>query len=610
MADIIHLLPDSVANQIAAGEVIQRPASVIKELLENAVDAGAHRIDVVVVDAGRTSIRVTDDGKGMSETDARLAFERHATSKITQADDLFSLTTMGFRGEALPSIAAVSEVTLRTCAAEAEIGTCLTLSGGRVVSQEVASCPVGADFLVQHLFFNVPARRKFLKSNQTELSNIMQEFERVALVNADLRFTFTHDEHLQISLSPEPRKQRIAALFGKKLAEQLLPVEVETTLCTISGFVGKPESARKKGVRQFFYINGRYMRHPYFHKAVQEAFAELIPATDQVPYFLFLQVDPSTIDVNIHPTKTEIKFENEQAIRQILLAAVRETLGRFNAIPTIDFDVEGCPTGMPVYNPETANPNQVSPPRILSNPDYNPFRASAYSSRNTVPTDWKTLYESPAMPTDSTVDVPIALPDDSSLPHVGQEAERSIHHYQYHGRYIVTEVRSGLMLIDQHRAHIRILYETYRAQLSGRPAASQRLLFPEAVQFPVSDAPIVESMQESLRALGFDITPLGRDSYSVEAVPAGFEGCEAHRLIADMVDTLKTKGEGIAGELHHRMALSLARNAAIPVGQVLSQQEMENLVENLFQLTDPNHTPDGHTIVAICPHENLEKLFR
>ena len=610
MADIIHLLPDSVANQIAAGEVIQRPASVIKELLENAVDAGARRIDVVVADAGRTSIRVTDDGKGMSETDARLAFERHATSKITRADDLFSLTTMGFRGEALPSIAAVAEVTLRTCTADGEVGTSLTLSGGRVVSQEVTSCPVGADFLVQNLFFNVPARRKFLKSNQTELTNIMQEFERVALVNADLRFTFTHDEHLMVTLSPEPRKQRIAALFGKKLGEQLLPVEVETTLCGVSGFVGKPESARKKGARQFFYINGRYMRHPYFHKAVQEAFAELIPPSDQVPYFLFLQVDPATIDVNIHPTKTEIKFENEQAIRQILLAAVKEALGRFNAIPTIDFDTEGQPAGMPVYNPETVFSVPVSAPRPVTNPDYNPFRSAAVS-RPTVPAGWTTLYEPFAVPAaPDEEESRLTLPDDAALLELGQETERSILHYQYHGRYIITEVRSGLMLIDQHRAHIRVLYETYRAQLSGRPATSQGLLFPEAVQFPLSDAPLVEAMQDSLRALGFDITSLGGGSYSVEAMPAGFEGCEAQRLIADIVETLKMKGDGMEAELHHRMALSLARNAAIPVGQALTQQEMENLVESLFQLSDPNHTPDGRTIVAICPHDNLEKLFR
>ena len=604
MADIIHLLPDSVANQIAAGEVIQRPASVIKELLENAVDAGARRIDVVVVDAGRTSIQVIDDGCGMSETDARLAFERHATSKIRQASDLFSLTTMGFRGEALPSIAAVSQVTLRTHPAGAELGTCLNIEGGHVVSQEVDNCAVGSSFLVQNLFYNVPARRKFLKSNQTELSNIMQEFERVALVNPGIHFTFTHDEHTLVTLPPESRKQRIATLFGKKLGEQLLDVDVETTLCTISGFVGKPESARKKGARQFFYINGRYMRHPYFHKAVQEAFAELVQVGEQVPYFLFMNVEPSTIDVNIHPTKTEIKFENELAIWQIILAAVKESLGRFHAIPTIEFDTEGLPGSMPVYNPAVTRPEQIPQPHTSVNPDYNPFN-DGHIRRNPVPAEWKTLYEGLDVP--STPDVP---EDTMGQSLAFTDIERSVQHYQYRGQYIVTEVRSGLMFIDQHRAHVRVLYNRYREQLKGQGATTQGLLFPDLVQFPMSDVPLLESIQDDLRALGFDISSLGGGSYNVQGIPAGFETMEPRQLLVDIVESLKLKEQGMSDELHHRMALILARNAAIPVGQALSQQEMENLVEQLFQLSEPNYTPDGRIIVVIYPHDNLEKLFR
>ena len=604
MADIIHLLPDSVANQIAAGEVIQRPASVIKELLENAVDAGARRIDVVVVDAGRTSIQVIDDGCGMSETDARLAFERHATSKIRQASDLFSLTTMGFRGEALPSIAAVSQVTLRTHLAGAELGTCLNIEGGHVVSQEVDNCAVGSSFLVQNLFYNVPARRKFLKSNQTELSNIMQEFERVALVNPGIHFTFTHDEHTLVTLPPESRKQRIATLFGKKLGEQLLDVDVETTLCTISGFVGKPESARKKGARQFFYINGRYMRHPYFHKAVQEAFAELVQVGEQVPYFLFMNVEPSTIDVNIHPTKTEIKFENELAIWQIILAAVKESLGRFHAIPTIEFDTEGLPGSMPVYNPAVTRPEQIPQPHTSVNPDYNPFN-DGHIRRNPVPTEWKTLYEGLDVP--STPDVP---EDTMGQSLAFTDIERSVQHYQYRGQYIVTEVRSGLMFIDQHRAHVRVLYNRYREQLKGQGATTQGLLFPDLVQFPMSDVPLLESIQDDLRALGFDISSLGGGSYNVQGIPAGFETMEPRQLLVDIVESLKLKEQGMSDELHHRMALTLARNAAIPVGQALSQQEMENLVEQLFQLSEPNYTPDGRIVVVIYPHDNLEKLFR
>jgi len=606
MADIIHLLPDSVANQIAAGEVIQRPSSVIKELLENAVDAGASRIDVIVVDAGRTSIQVIDDGKGMSETDARLAFERHATSKIQQASDLFSLRTMGFRGEALPSIAAVAQVTLRTRAADAELGTVLNIEGGKVLSQEVDGCPVGSNFLVQNLFFNVPARRKFLKSNQTELSNIIQEFERVALVNPEIHFTFTHDSHTLTTLLPESPKQRIAAMFGKKLGEQLLDVDVDTTLCTLSGYVGKPESARKKGARQFFFINGRYMRHPYFHKAVQEAFEELVQPSEQVPYFLYMEVDPATIDVNIHPTKTEIKFENELAIWQIILAAVKEALGRFNAIPTIDFDTQGHPSEIPVYNPGVKHASSVAPPRPSLNADYNPFKNVA-SPRNDVPRDWQSLYQASAAP---------IMPDETLIPEPSHEQlslldiERSAQHYQYRGQYIVTEVRSGLMLIEQHRAHTCILYNRYREQLEGRPASSQGLLFPEIVQFPISDAPLLEEIQDELKSLGFDISSLGGGSYSIQGMPAGFEGSDPKQLLCDIVENLKSKGQGLEDELHHRMALTLARNAAIPVGQVLSQQEMENLVDGLFQLKNPNYTPDGKIVVVIYPNDNLEKLFK
>ncbi|MBP1531453.1 MAG: DNA mismatch repair endonuclease MutL [Bacteroidaceae bacterium] len=607
MADIIHLLPDSVANQIAAGEVIQRPSSVIKELLENSVDAGARRIDVSVVDAGRTSIQVIDDGKGMSETDARLAFERHATSKITQAEDLFSLTTMGFRGEALPSIAAVAQVVLRTHAADSELGTCLTIEGGRVVSQEIDNCPVGSNFMVQNLFYNVPARRKFLKSNQTELSNIIQEFERVALVNPHLHFTFTHNDHLMTTLLPESHKQRIGALFGKKVGEQLLSVDVDTSLCSLHGYVGKPEAARKKGARQFFFINGRYMRHPYFHKAVQEAFEGLIQPTEQVPYFLFMQVEPATIDVNIHPTKTEIKFENELAIWQIILAAVKESLGRFNAVPTIDFDVEGKPQDIPVYNPASSKASPVSAPRINVDEGYNPFKNSSVQRRE-VPRDWQMLYPDEH---DNSLVVPPSQGNDTFDEQMGiSDIERSAQHYQYRGQYIVTEVRSGLMIVDQHRAHTRILYNKYRNFLSGQPAPSQGLLFPELVQFSMSDAPLLEEIQDELRTLGFEFSSLGGGSYSVQGIPAGVEGIEPRQLLADIIETLKEGGQKMEDELHHRMALAMAQDAAIPVGNVLTQQEMENLVDELFQQSEPNYAPDGKTIVTILPHETLEKLFR
>ena len=412
--DIIHLLPDSVANQIAAGEVIQRPASVVKELVENAVDAGATHIDIIAIDAGRTSLQVIDDGQGMSEIDARLAFERHATSKIAEASDLFTLTTKGFRGEALPSIAAVSQVELITRTADDDLGTHLQIEASRVLSQEPVACAVGANFLVKNLFFNVPARRKFLKTPQTELTNITTELERITLVHPSIAFTFTHNGATLMNLPPTGLKQRITAVFGAKLSERLLPVNVETTMVNIHGFVGKPEAARRRGAQQFFFVNNRYMRHPYFHRAVQEAFSQLIPSDEQVPYFIYFDVPPAEIDVNIHPTKTEIKFENEQAIWQILLAAVRESLGRFNAIPTIDFDTEGRPADIPVFNPASNTP-PPSPPSVQLNPAFNPFdrptsrpipsrptpdpsrkggegwRAEGFSNSNKPPKNWESL---------------------------------------------------------------------------------------------------------------------------------------------------------------------------------------------------------------------------
>ena len=615
MADIIQLLPDTVANQIAAGEVIQRPSSVVKELMENALDAGAQQVDVIIADAGRTTIQVIDDGKGMSETDARLAFERHATSKIRKAEDLFSLTTMGFRGEALPSIAAVAQVTLRTRMADSDLGTLLNIEGGHVINQEPDACPVGANFLVQNLFYNVPARRKFLKTNQTELSQITQEFERVALSNPDVRFSLTHDDRTLVSLTAEGLRQRIATLFGKRLGDQLLSVDVETTLCQLHGFVGLPETSRRKGVRQFFYVNGRYMRHPYFHRAVQEAYSNLIPDGDQVPYFLFLEVEPSTIDVNIHPTKTEIKFENEQAIWQILQAAVREALGRFAAVPSIEFDTEGMPVDIPTYNPHTASISAVHIPQTRPlRDDYNPF-ANTGSSHKKVPSDWEKMYEEVggAEKSNGTEASVNSTPSEQN-PSNGildlKGTDRSVQHYQYRGQYIVTEVRSGLMFIDQHLAHARVLYNRYRKQLAEHQAPSQGLLFPELLQLPPSDVPLVESIMDDLTSLGFDISSLGGGNYSIQGAPAGFDGVEPRQLLVDIIDDLRQKGQDLEEGMHHRMAMTMARNSAIPIGNVLTEQEMESLVDELFQQEQPSYAPDGRRIIAICPHEMLEKLFK
>ena len=608
MSDIIQLLPDSVANQIAAGEVIQRPASVIKELVENAVDAGAKTINVLVVDAGRTSIQVIDDGKGMSDTDARLSFERHATSKIRKADDLFALHTMGFRGEALASIAAVAQVELRTRTADSEIGTQLLVAGSRVEDQQPVSCPVGSNFKVENLFYNVPARRKFLKSNSTELNNIITAFERIVLVYPQIGFTLHSNGTELMNLRAGSYHQRISDVFGKRFNQDLLSLGVETSMCKISGFVGKPETARKKGVHEYLFVNGRYMRHPYFHKAVINAYERLIPAGMQVPYFIYFDVEPGDIDVNIHPTKTEIKFENEQAIWQILTATVKDALGRFCDIPTIDFDTEGKPD-IPVFGNDD-NPVQ---PSIDYNPSYNPFK-SGNTSKPKVINNWESLYSfssnDNSVQKDMFSDMP-KEPADSGL--FGNTdnlvvEDKSPTHYQYKGTYIMTAVKSGLMIIDQHRADVRIRYERYLAQQNQHTSVSQRILFPETVQMPLSDVVLLEKILPELTNLGFELTDLGNNCYAIIGVPAGIEGLNPKSLLLDMVHDVMNGDDSVA-EIKKNLSISLARNAALPKGQLLSNAEMEELINGLFSCSNMNYTPDGEPILSILPQRDIEQLL-
>ena len=612
MSDIIQLLPDSVANQIAAGEVIQRPASVIKELVENSVDAGAKNIDVAVVDAGRTSIQVIDDGKGMSETDARLAFERHATSKIAEASDLFTLTTMGFRGEALASIAAVAQVVLKSRQEGEEVGTQLSISGSRFEGQEACSSSVGSVFSVNNLFYNVPARRKFLKSNSTELNNILTAFERIVLVNPQIAFTLHSNNTELFNLKAGNLRQRIIDVFGKRINQDLLPVNVETTMCKISGFVGKPESARKKGAHQFFFVNGRYMKHPYFNKAVMTAYDRLVPQGEQVPYFLYFDVNPNDIDVNIHPTKTEIKFENEQAIWQILMAAVKESIGMFNDVPSIDFDTEDKPD-IPVYNPDVVS--SASAPKISLNPHYNPFKSSPSSGKPTAvkPVDeqWEQLYE--GLNNQDSVEREADIFESESETEINTSqsilAEKSPAHYQYKGKYVMTAVKSGLMIIDQHRAHVRVLYERYLEQIQQQTSHSQKVLFPEVLQFPVSDEVILEKLLPEMSKMGFELDNLGGGSYAVNAIPTGLDGVNPLHLVQDMVFSAKEKGVKALDEVHQSLALTLARNAAIPQGQVLSNEEMETLVNDLFACSNVNYTPDGKNVLCILKQQEIEHLL-
>lgn len=657
MSDIIHLLPDSVANQIAAGEVIQRPASVIKELVENAIDADAQNIHVLVTDAGKTCIQVIDDGKGMSETDARLSFERHATSKIREAADLFALRTMGFRGEALASIAAVAQVELKTRPASEELGTKLVIAGSKVESQEAVSCSAGSNFSIKNLFFNIPARRKFLKANSTELSNILAEFERIALVHPEVAFSLHSNDSELFNLPVSPLRQRIMAIFGKKLNQQLLNIDVNTTMVKISGYVAKPETARKKGAHQYFFVNGRYMRHPYFHKAVMEAYDQLIPAGEQVSYFIYFEVDPANIDVNIHPTKTEIKFENEQAIWQIVSAAVKESLGKFSAIPSIDFDTEDMPD-IPAFQQQQPT---TEPPKVHYNSDFNPFKPSAGGgggngggsfggsgggsySRSKV--EWEELYggltkaskmNNPQPDTEIEWDESVVNEEASSS--FATEAfaaetfaaehtetivsaasstlyanepvmEKGSQHLQFKGRFILTSVKSGLMLIDQHRAHIRVLFDRYMIQIQHKQGVSQGVLFPEILQLPASEAAVLQGIMDDLSAVGFDLSDLGGGSYAINGIPSGIEGLSPVDLVRNMLHTAMEKGNDVKEEIQSILALTLARAAAIVYGQVLSNEEMVSLVDNLFACPSPNYTPDGKTVLTTIKEEEIERLFK
>ena len=636
MSDIIKLLPDSVANQIAAGEVIQRPASVIKELVENAIDAGATSIQIVLKDAGRTLIQVIDNGKGMSDTDARLAFERHSTSKISKAEDLFSLQTMGFRGEALASIAAIAQVELRTRAKGAQLGTKIMINASKCESQEPDMCPEGSNFMIKNIFFNVPARRKFLKSNQVELSNIIKEYEKLALVNHHVDFSLSNNDKLLNKFSGGSFKQRIASLWGAKVDQQLVPLNTDTSLVRITGFVSKPEGARKRNFLQFLFVNGRFMRHPYFHKAIISSYSELIPDDEQPNYFLNFSVDPESIDVNIHPTKTEIKFENELPIWQILAAAVKESLGRFSAVPQIDFDTIDAPE-IPAFNDHTV----VTAPEDGVDPTYNPFKPQSKSSAgggssyhpqsagnfggyssNPLP-DWEKLYQNfekgkqEGIASITEQDVEDSFSDIGEVEPVnnGVQAEiitpdmSSAMCMQMKGRYILSPIKSGLMIVDQHRAHVRVLFEQYIKQLDATTISSQRVLFPEVLQLTTSQNIILKELEPEMEKIGFNLAQLSGNDWSINAVPAGMENVNIKDTILQVIDEVSMGGTSITTKVYESIALCVAKSAAIPYGKTMLQEEMDTLLSKLLCLPNPNYTPDGKTIISVLSNDQLEKMF-
>lgn len=636
MSDIIKLLPDSVANQIAAGEVIQRPASVIKELVENAIDAGATSIQIVLKDAGRTLIQVIDNGKGMSDTDARLAFERHSTSKISKAEDLFSLQTMGFRGEALASIAAIAQVELRTRAKGAQLGTKIMINASKCESQEPDMCPEGSNFMIKNIFFNVPARRKFLKSNQVELSNIIKEYEKLALVNHHVDFSLSNNDKLLNKFSGGSFKQRIASLWGAKVDQQLVPLNTDTSLVRITGFVSKPEGARKRNFLQFLFVNGRFMRHPYFHKAIISSYSELIPDDEQPNYFLNFSVDPESIDVNIHPTKTEIKFENELPIWQILAAAVKESLGRFSAVPQIDFDTIDAPE-IPAFNDHTV----VTAPEDGIDPTYNPFKPQSKSSAgggssyhpqsagnfggyssNPLP-DWEKLYQNfekgkqEGIASITEQDVEDSFSDIGEVEPVnnGVQAEiitpdmSSAMCMQMKGRYILSPIKSGLMIVDQHRAHVRVLFEQYIKQLDATTISSQRVLFPEVLQLTTSQNIILKELEPEMEKIGFNLAQLSGNDWSINAVPAGMENVNIKDTILQVIDEVSMGGTSITTKVYESIALRVAKSAAIPYGKTMLQEEMDTLLSKLLCLPNPNYTHDGKTIISVLSNDQLEKMF-
>ncbi|MBO7254888.1 MAG: DNA mismatch repair endonuclease MutL [Paludibacteraceae bacterium] len=596
MSDIIHLLPDSIANQIAAGEVIQRPASVVKELMENSIDAGATKIQVFVKDAGRTSIQVVDNGKGMSPTDARLSFERHATSKITNAKDLFSLQTMGFRGEALASIASVAQVELKTRQKDDEIGTFIAIDG-LLTNQETISCPIGTSFTVNNLFFNIPARRKFLKSNTTELRHIIETFQRIVLTYPDIHFSLTHNNSDIYQLPPTNKRQRITQIFGKKTYHQLLSIEAKTSIVNISGFVGNIDSASKVAP-QFFFVNGRYMRHPYFHKAVMEAYTRILKPEQTPSYFIYFDVDPATIDINVHPTKTEIKFQDEREIWQILTVCIKESLGKFNIVPSIDFDTEGM-IDFPIEKPINI-PNSISP---TYDREYNPFNTNSTKKTTTSISNWDAFYK-------KQNDIKISEPDINQENKELFETKDTLtnQYFQYKDKYIFTAVKSGMMIINQQRAHTQILFEKFLN--NQQENLSQQLLFPEKIEIDASESTILNEIEPQLKQLGFDISDLGQCTYSICGIPASItNGNNVQQTIKELIACAKEHDTKVLSHLNNELAFSLAKSAAIPNTKSLNQEEITDLIDKLFQCKNHQFTYDGKPIITILDDFELDKKF-
>jgi len=591
MADIIRLLSDAVANQIAAGEVIQRPASVLKELLENSVDAGATEVHVIIRDAGRSLVQVVDNGCGMSETDARMAFERHATSKIRHADDLFAIRTMGFRGEALASIAAVAQVELKTRRLEDELGTAIVIHGSKLVSHEACSMNPGSNFSVKNLFYNVPARRKFLKSDATEFRHIITEFHRVCLVCPNITFTFHHNDTEVYNLFPGMLRQRLITVFGKQLNQALIPLETETSIVSISGFIGKPEFAKKTMGEQFFFVNNRFVRHPYLQKAIIQGYEQILPPDVYPTYFIYLTSDPAFIDVNIHPSKTEIKFEDEKAVWQLLHATVREAIGKYNLVPSLDFNQDNVPE-IPIFRKN----GEVKIPPTGVDHLYNPFSTQAGRADKPTIRHWEKAFE---LLRKESSEEQSALPMESA----------DMKYFQLKGHYILLSVRSGLMMIDQKRAHERVLFEHYLSILGTGKVASQADLFPRTLTLDPADHVLMLDMMDDLNRLGFDIHDLGHGTIAVNGYPSDAGIHDPAQVIETFLEEYKETGRDPLVTAREKTARSMAVATAIPYGKELGQEEMRQLADQLFACEAPGYTPSGKPTVVILRLDDIEKMF-
>ena len=597
--DIIRLLSDTVANQIAAGEVIQRPASVVKELVENALDADATEISIIIKDAGRTLIQVIDNGKGMSATDARMAFERHATSKIAKAEDLFKITTMGFRGEALASIAAVSSVELKTKREDDQVGVSIHIAGSQVTSQDAVACAKGANFMIKNLFYNIPARRKFLKSDKIEYKHISTEIYRIVLTNPDVNFNVIFDSDIELQLNSENLRQRIINVFGKKLNIELINIQSESSIAKIKGFIGKPERSKKTNSEQFFFVNNRYMNHPYFRKAVYMAYDKLLPEGENPSFFIYIDVNPANIDINIHPTKTEIKFEEEQAIFQILNSTIKEALGKFNIVPAIDFDDT-------VTTDVHLTPNTTfKAPNISINSNYNPFiEHSEFNERknfrnDNTPRNWETLY-TPSAPQSYSRQSSIDENENISI-------EEKNCFIQFKNKYIITTGKSGLIIIDQKLAHERILYDKFMSLLVSRRGVVQRTLLP-IIYTPNSEsrAILLEVLTE-LNNIGFEIVMQGKENFEIQGVPADLIDFEPIKILEDLIYVLETIPSDIKMILHEKIALSLSKSASMKTNKTLCNEEMQSLFYGLMSCPNSNYTSEGKKIIEIINIEEIEK---